>query len=101
MNLKPRLNLPLSILQGPIRKTLSGDCSPGLFSGEAFCLSGGVISESVEFAELLVRDRRGFLTIGAFVDCDDRGTTEPEVMLEAVFGVLDLAVVGPASKVPG
>lgn len=99
-HLKSRLNLGLCILQSPSREVLLGNCALDLFTREPFCFGRRVISKTIESTNFSVGNSCGRFAIAAFVDCDDRDTAQAQVLLKAVFGVLDQAVVGPASKVP-
>ena len=72
-----------------------------LLRRKAFGLCGWIIAQSIDLAHLLVGNRGCSLAVTALIYRDYDGTAEAEVVLQAVFGVFNEAVVGPAPKVPG
>jgi hypothetical protein len=97
---KASLNLGLDILQSPIGSRLLASCLVGLSRSEATCLRCRVVSKTVSFANLGIRDRGGSLAIRPREDCTDNSTSQTKIVLEAVSGVLNHSVIGPAAKVP-
>lgn len=101
VSLKPRLHFTLHVLDGPVGELFLRHGALDLFGGEALGLGGRVVAQTRDLADLLVRDRGGGLAVGALVDGHDDGAAKAQVVLQAVFGVLDQAVVRPAAEVPG
>ena len=81
---------------------LLGNRSSDISAGEALCFNRGIVAQASLSPDFGVRDGRGFLVIGTLVDGDDRGTTEPKILLKSITSLLVLneSVVGPSSKMP-
>lgn len=87
-HLKPRLDLLLHVLDGPVRKRFLAEHLLRLLACEALGLGGRVVTQTVGLANFLIRHRGGSLAVGALVHGDDDGTTETQIVLQAVLGVL-------------
>jgi len=67
---------------------------------EALSLGSWVVSHTCNLCNLLIREILSSLAISTLVHSADDSASKAEIVLQSNFGVLDGAVVGPATHVP-
>lgn len=93
-------NLLLSVRQGPVARSSLATNSSSLVLGEALGFDCRVVAKAVGLADGCIVQLGSSLAIRTAIDGHDNGTTEAQVVLQAVLGVGSCAVVGPSTQVP-